>query len=119
MENNKRPLRVAYFAGSMKPGHDGVTRVLYKLIEGLNENKIENIFFSAIIPDERERPTKMIRVPSVTFPLYKDYRFAMPGFKHFENELRRFNPDLIHINSPCSLGFAAVKYGQKFNIPVV
>src|SRR5512142_329249 len=38
-----RPLRVAYFAGTMKPGHDGVTRVLYRLIDALNRQGIESV----------------------------------------------------------------------------
>jgi glycosyltransferase involved in cell wall biosynthesis len=33
--------------------------------------------------------------------------------------LREFKPDVLHINSPCSLGFAAVAYGKKHRIPVV
>ncbi len=112
-------IKVAYFAGTMRPGHDGVTRVLYRLIDGLKERGIKNIFFSPIIPSEEEQPTPMFEVPSVTFPLYKDYRVSVPGFKHFEKELSEFKPDIIHINSPCSLGCAAIKYGQKNNIPVV
>jgi glycosyltransferase involved in cell wall biosynthesis len=112
-------IRVAYFAGSMKPGQDGVTRVLYKMIEYLNENRIENIFFSPVIPPVSEQPTKMFEVPSFTIPLYKDYKFAVPGIKHFEDSLRNFAPDIMHINSPCSLGYAAVKYGHRNNIPVV
>jgi glycosyltransferase involved in cell wall biosynthesis len=114
-----KPPRVAYFAGSMKPGHDGVTRVLYKLIEGLNKNGIPNIFFSPIIPPPAEQPVNMYEVPSVVFPLYKDYRFALPAYSTFEKQLNKFNPDIIHINSPCSLGCAAIKYGQKYKIPVV
>lgn len=112
-------MRVAYFAGTMRPEHDGVTRVLYKYIDGLRERAITNVFFSPIVPTPSEQPTPMYRVPSVTFPLYKDYRFAVPGPKHFEEKLREFKPDLLHINSPCSLGHAAVKYGHRHNIPVV
>jgi hypothetical protein len=37
-------LRVAYFAGTMRPEHEGVTRVLYRLIDHLNTRQIENIF---------------------------------------------------------------------------
>jgi glycosyltransferase involved in cell wall biosynthesis len=114
----KRALRVAYFAGTMRPGHDGVTRVLYQLIGHLNKRGVENIFFSPIVSQE-EFHTVMHRVPSVSFPLYKDYRLALPGHKHFEEQLRAFKPDLLHINSPCSLGYAAMKYGQKNDIPVV
>jgi phosphatidylinositol alpha 1,6-mannosyltransferase len=112
-------IKIAYFAGSMKPGQDGVTRVLYKMIEYFNKNRIENIFFSPIIPVESEQPTRMFEVPSFTLPVYKEYKFAVPGIKYFEESLADFAPDIMHINSPCSLGYAAVKYGQKNNIPVV
>ena len=65
-------LRVAYFAGTMRPGHDGVTRVLYRLIDALVETGIESIFFSPIIPPEGSQPVPMYEVPSVRFPLYRD-----------------------------------------------
>ncbi len=119
MKQPARQLRVAYFAGTMRPGHDGVTRVLYRLIDALKHQGIESVFFSPIVPDWKDQPVPMYEVPSVTFPLYKDYRLPVPGYKHFERELRRFHPDLLHINSPCPLGHAAVHYGQKFGIPVV
>ena len=115
----REKIRIAYFAGSMKLGQDGVTRVLYKIIEQLNKRGIEHIFFSPIIPEESEQPTKMYEVPSFTFPAYREYKVAVPGYKNFEDELKKFKPDILHINSPCSLGYAAVKYGQKNNIPVV
>lgn len=118
LKHERRAPRVAYFAGTMRPDHDGVTRVLYRLISYLNERKIDNVFFSPIL-GEGEHPTSMHVVPSVAFPLYKDYRLAIPGYKHFEEQLRRFKPDLLHINSPCSLGYAAVKYAHKAKIPVV
>ena len=111
-------MRVAYFAGTMRPGHDGVTRVLYQLIPHLRRRHVENVFFSPIVSSE-DHPTTIHQVPSVTFPLYKDYRIAVPGYKHFEDRLREFKPDLLHINSPCSLGYAAVKYAHKADIPVV
>jgi len=112
-------IRVAYFAGTMRPGHDGVTRVLYRLIKGLKERGIQNVFYSPIIPSEDEQPTLMYEVPSIVFPLYKDYRLSTASLKYFEKKLMNFNPNIIHINSPCSLGLAAIKYGRKFGIPVV
>ncbi len=116
---NKDKIKIAYFAGSMKPGQDGVTRVLFKMIEILNQQNIENIFFSPVVPIEPEQPTKMFSVPSVVLPIYKEYKFALPGSKNFEEKLREFKPDILHINSPCSLGHAAVRFGQKNKIPVV
>lgn len=116
---NRKNIKVALFAGTMQPGFDGVTRVMYKLIDSLKDHQIETVVFSPIIPAEDEQPVKMYEVPSVTFPLYKDYKFAIPGKKFFEHGLMEFAPDIIHINSPCSLGHAAVKFGRKHNIPVV
>jgi phosphatidylinositol alpha 1,6-mannosyltransferase len=119
--NNRteRKLRVAYFAGTMRPGHDGVTRVLYRLIDALNSQGVESVFFSPIVPERGRQPVPMHKVPSVTFPLYRDYRLPVPGYRHFERTLGRFHPDLLHINSPCPLGHAAVHYGQRYGIPVV
>ncbi|MDP4115669.1 MAG: glycosyltransferase family 1 protein [Bacteroidota bacterium] len=116
---NKKDIKIAYFAGAMKKGLDGVTRVLYRLTDYLNENEIDSIFFSAIIPPKEEQPVPMYEVPSIAFPLYKDYKLALPGYAFFEKNMKEFKPDIIHINSPCSLGSAAVKYGNRHNIPVV
>jgi glycosyltransferase involved in cell wall biosynthesis len=33
--------------------------------------------------------------------------------------MHHFQPDIIHLNSPCTLGFAASKFGRDFGIPVV
>ncbi len=120
VDNSSGPqVRVAYFAGSMKPGQDGVTRVLYRLVDALESRGVPNIFFSPVMPPEGERRTQMVEVPSVQFPLHREYRLAVPGHKRFERDLKEFSPDLLHINSPCSLGHAAVRYGNRHGIPVV
>ena len=112
-------VRLALFNGTLQPGHDGVTRVLYKLLDHLNLVGTPCECFSTIIPEKNLQPVPMHRVPSVRFPLYTDYRLALPGWMAFEQQMRRFSPTLIHINSPCPLGCAAAHYGQRFGIPVV
>ena len=113
-------MKAAYFNGTMKKEHDGVTRVLYRLIDEINKtNEIDPLFISAIVPPKSEQMVDMFKVPSFAFPFYKDYRVAYPGTGFFERRLQEFKPDIIHINSPCPLGAAAVKYGNKNNIPVV
>jgi glycosyltransferase involved in cell wall biosynthesis len=119
LKSTRNKIKVAYFAGSMRPGQDGVTRVLFRLIDWLNENDIDNMFISSEIPKRDEQLTNYFEVPSFPVPFYKEYKFAYPGYKKFETRLKEFKPDIIHINSPCSLGLAAIKYGEKYNIPVV
>jgi glycosyltransferase involved in cell wall biosynthesis len=119
MTMQNRNLRIAYFAGTMKPEQDGVTRVLYRTIDALRLRGIESMFFSPIVPSLEQQRVPMVQVPSLVIPLYKDYRIAVPGKRHFERRLAEFAPDVIHINSPCPLGHAAVRYGKRNGIPVV
>ena len=112
-------VRVAMFNGTMQPGHDGVTRVLYKLLDHLVLTGTPVECFSAIVPERSAQQVPMHLVPSIRFPLYPDYRLALPGWNAFARTLRQFSPTVIHVHSPCSLGCAAVRYGQHFGIPVV
>jgi glycosyltransferase involved in cell wall biosynthesis len=61
----------------------------------------------------------MVRVPSLALPLQKSYRLALPAVRLFEQKLGEFRPDVIHINSPCTLGFAALRYALHTRTPVV
>lgn len=114
-----KDLRIAYFAGTMLQDHDGVTRVIYKWIEYLTKKKIKNIFVSPALPPRKNWPTEMYKVPSIKFPLNKEYSLASPEKKYFEKKLDKFKPDIIHVNSPDPLGYAALNYAQKRHIPVI
>lgn len=113
------PFRVAYFSGTMRRGQDGVTRVLYRTIEALHSEGIQSIFFSPIVPEQKDAHAEMHAVPSIAFPGYPDYRIALPGYKAFEEELQRFAPDILHIHSPCPLGCAATHWARRNAVPVV
>ncbi len=115
----ERHLKVAHFAGTLRPGHDGVTRVLYRLADGLAQENIDAVFFSPILPEDPCSCCPMYRVPSVPFPLYREYRLALPGACHISGRLQEFMPNLLHIHSPCTLGYSAVMYGRRHGIPVV
>jgi len=117
--DSKIDLRIAFFSGTMKPGQDGVTRVLYKLLDYLNQNSIPNIAISPVIPQKDDQPSEMFKVCSVSVPLYRDYRMSIPTDYFLKKMIKQFNPTLFHIHSPCSLGFAAVKFAKRKSIPVV
>ncbi|HEY4613669.1 MAG TPA: glycosyltransferase family 1 protein [Bacteroidota bacterium] len=112
-------MRVAYFNANLKQGQDGVTRVMYKMFEGAVERDVDAIAFTSTLPDAQKTIIPMFRVPSVQLPLQKAYRLALPGYHTFARRLRAFDPDLIHINSPCTLGLAAIHYAKHFDVPVV
>ncbi len=112
-------VRIAYLNANLRAGQDGVTRVVYKMIQGALLRQHQVLGITSTLPDEKDQIVPMVRVPSVVLPLQKSYRLALPGYQRFERELHAFKPDILHVNSPCTLGFAALKYAQKFNVPIV
>ncbi len=111
-------MKIAYFNASLKVGQDGVTRCIYKMVEGAVERGHQAIAITSALPVGATQ-IPVYGVPSVVLPLQKNYRIALPGYQSFAKYLQEFQPDILHINSPCTLGFAAVKYARHFGIPVI
>lgn len=112
-------MNIAYFNANMRIGQDGVTRVMYRMMEAARHRGHAVLALTSTLPDPGQTDIPMVKVPSVVLPLQKAYRIALPGYHHFAPQLRSFRPDLLHINSPCTLGFAAAKYARHFGVPVV
>jgi phosphatidylinositol alpha 1,6-mannosyltransferase len=111
-------MRIAYFNATLRAGQDGVTRVIQKMVEGALKRGCEVVAIGASIPDGPQ-VVPVLRVPSVALPMHRAYRLALPGYRSFAPVLRTFDPDILHINSPCTLGFSALKYARHFGLPVV
>ncbi len=111
-------MKIAYFNANLKVGQDGVTRCIYKMVDAVLERGYKAIAIGSTLPIG-ETPVPVYGVPSVALPLQKNYRIAIPGYQSFAKHLQEFQPDILHINSPCTLGFAAVKYARHFGVPVV
>jgi glycosyltransferase involved in cell wall biosynthesis len=110
-------MKIAYFAGTMI--EDGVTKVLLRLAQHAVKNGHEAIIITGYIKPEIKSPVKVITVPAVKFPLYKDYRLTTPGRLYFASILKEFQPDLLHLHSPDPLSWAALNYGRRHKIPVL
>jgi phosphatidylinositol alpha 1,6-mannosyltransferase len=112
-------MRIAYFSATLKDAQDGVVRVVNKYIETALNKHCSVAVFTASPPLASVLAVPVYRVPSVPFLLQKAYRLALPGTGYFENQLGKFSPDLLHIHSPCTLGYSAARYGIRHHIPVV
>ena len=111
-------MNIAYFNATLKYGQDGVTRVMYNTFDAAIKQGIKCIAFGSALPPVEQQTIPMYRVPSVPLPLQKAYRVALP-YQSFAKTLLEFKPDLIHVNSPCTLGYAALKFARQFDIPIV
>ncbi|MDZ7315167.1 MAG: glycosyltransferase family 1 protein [candidate division KSB1 bacterium] len=113
-------MRVAYFTESLPPNTDGVVKTLVRLVETLQEQNIDFLFFSPVVPDEsyswRDR---VIKVKSVPLFLYKSYQVGLPFFEGITRRLDEFSPDIIHICAPSFLGLTGLNYALKNSLPAV
>ncbi|OGZ33913.1 MAG: hypothetical protein A2174_03450 [Candidatus Portnoybacteria bacterium RBG_13_41_18] len=111
-------MKIAYFIGTLKK-EDGVTRVLLALIDEAQKKGIESMIITGWAEDVSISPVPVIQVPSVVFPLYKEYRLSLPGIRGFSKKLDEFKPDIIHIHSPDTIAWAALKYAKKRRVPIL
>ena len=113
-------MKVAYFTESLLPITDGVVRTLCRLVETLETEKIDFLFFSPFKPDDNiDWSPKVKKVASLPLWLYDYYRIGLPYFHGIEQSLDEMEPDIVHIVSPTLLGMYGLKYAQKRNLPVV
>lgn len=111
-------MKIAYVNASMKVGQDGVSRCVYRMIDAARDRGHEVVALTSALPDET-LDIPMYDMPSVPIPLQKGYRLGLPSVQAVARRLDSFAPDIIHVNSPCTVGYTAMRYARKRGIPVV
>lgn len=111
-------MRIALFTDTFTPQVNGVTMTLNHLIEYWKSKGVDFLVFA---PDDEEslKLPNIHRVPSYPFPLYTQWRFPLSSYGTIEKETLKFNPDLIHLVTPCTLGWFGLRYGLRHDIPLV
>lgn len=59
------------------------------------------------------------RTVSVPFPFYQNFRISLNPAREVKKIIEDFDPDVIHIQMLMWIGQAAMKYGNKYGIPIV
>jgi glycosyltransferase involved in cell wall biosynthesis len=59
------------------------------------------------------------RTISVPFPFYQNFKISISPYVEVKRIVARFEPDVIHVQSPLGIGRAALNIGRKYGIPVV
>lgn len=61
----------------------------------------------------------LILAPSIDFPLYPSLRMGFPGLKISSREIRKFNPDIVHIQTQGTIGLWSSRIAKKLNKPLL
>lgn len=116
-------MKVALVAESFLPHANGVTNSVLRVIDYLESMGHEAI---VIAPDYKDpaqamsyRNTRVFRVPSVGWPGYPDVRLSLASVSGVSEILEDFAPDVVHLASPFTLGWTAVRAANSLAIATV
>jgi glycosyltransferase involved in cell wall biosynthesis len=111
-------MRVAIYTGTFKKNQDGATKTLYELIDSLLKTNIEVGVWAFDITPQNRKGLKLHKIPSIPFPLYREYKISLPTLK-IKRQVEKFNPEVIHITVPDMVGISLMRYASTKGIPVL
>lgn len=111
-------MRLALFTETFLPKIDGIVNTLCRLLEHLGARGHETVLFAPEGGPGQFARTPVYGFPAARFALYPELKLASP-FANVRPILQRFQPDLIHVLNPVSLGLAGVWYARTRCIPLV
>ena len=115
-------MRIAFLTEHYAPKVDGVVTRLQHTLHHLKKKNIEIIVLTGNNHvkkfEKRENDIHVIRLPSFSYPFYKEKKLALPT-KKIEKILIEFKPHVIHVVNPSLLGVMGLKIGKKYQIPTL
>ena len=113
-------LRIALFSGNYNYVRDGANQALNRLVGYLLRQGAAVRVYSPVVDDPAFPPTgDLVGVPAIPIPGRAEYRAPYMLGPKVKRDLKRFNPNLIHVASPEMLGHRAVNYARRKNKPVI
>ncbi|MBP9667980.1 glycosyltransferase [Candidatus Saccharibacteria bacterium] len=74
---------------------------------------------SGLSGEEEDGNVQVKRTMSVPFPFYQNFRISLSPRREVKKIIEDFDPDVIHIQMLLGIGQACMKYGNRYNIPIV
>src|SRR5690242_12644839 len=98
-------MRLALFTDTYYPQVNGVSMTLQRFVSHLEKRQVEYKVFVPVCAKSELYSDQFFRTSSLPLWLLNpEYRLALPNLISIRNQLRQFQPDLIHIATPFSMG---------------
>lgn len=112
-------MKIAIFTDTYVPEVNGVARTLKRFTDYLSKENIEFKVFAPKRTGEDIFSNRVYNVKSFPFFLYPECRVALPNVIQLREEVKAFDPDLIHVTTPFNMGLSGLHIAKKLNIPIV
>lgn len=111
-------VRIAVITESFLPRVNGVTNSVCRVLEQLTARGDEALVIAAKPGPEQYAGHEVSSVGGFALPGYRSFVVGMP-MARLVGKLREFQPDVVYLASPFSLGYAGAVAARKLDIPCV
>ncbi len=111
-------MRIAFFTETFLPKIDGIVNTLCHLLDYLAVRGHSSLLFAPQGGPFRYAHTPVIGLTGIPFPLYPELKLVPPHID-VSRRLAAFQPDLIHVLNPFSLGVIGLNQARTLQVPLV
>jgi glycosyltransferase involved in cell wall biosynthesis len=111
-------MRIALFSEVFLPKIDGIVTTLSNLLEQLAERGHQSLLFAPRGGPTRYAETRVVGLSGYPFPLYPELTLVPPT-ADVAGHLEEFDPEIVHVLGPVSLGVAGILHARSLGLPVV
>lgn len=111
-------MRIAIFTETFLPKTDGIVIVLCHFLDYLANKGHEVLVFAPEGGPVHYANARVIGLPGIKFFLYPELKLA-PPLMGTRKPLNEFQPDLIYLVNPASLGLGGIWEARRLDIPLV
>jgi len=111
-------LRVLVVTESFLPQVNGVTNSVRRVLEHLAAEGHAAELVAPTGPEEYAG-FRVTRARGASLPFYREFRIGLETRHRLRQVMHRFRPDVVHVASPATLGYQAVRVAGGLSIPSV
>lgn len=111
-------LRVLVVSESFLPQINGVTNSVRRVLEHLAATGHQAELVAPTGPAEYAG-FHVTRARGASLWFYRDFRIGLETRRRLRSVMQRFRPDVVHVASPATLGYQAVRVAGELGIPTV
>jgi glycosyltransferase involved in cell wall biosynthesis len=116
-------MRIAYFTDTFLPRVDGVSSTVFEHSQSLARRGHQVFIYAPKYPnhslDNHIDNITIKRQPSIPFPAYEGARIPFPKTLEIYKSIKKFDPDIIHIHTPHTIGILGILIAKILKKPII
>jgi len=111
-------MRIVLVTETFLPRVDGVTNTLCHVLSYLSKCGHDTLLFAPKGSPARYGATRIVSFDGLPFPPYPDFKLISPTV-NLAHHWRDFQPDIVHVLNPITLGLGAIRRAKIMRLPTV